>query len=124
MRLSKQKKIAAVIVGHGSKLKGFDAALRKVTRDVRRDKRFFLVQHAYLAINAPSIPEAIRQCARKGAKEIRVLPYFLLSGKHIILHIPRIVSEARKSFPGVKIILCPYLGYDAALVALVKKRLS
>ncbi|MBI2095133.1 MAG: CbiX/SirB N-terminal domain-containing protein [Candidatus Omnitrophica bacterium] len=128
MRLFQQTvergKIAAVIVGHGSRLGGFDAALKKVARAVRRDGRFFSVQRAYLEINAPSIPEAISRCARRGAKEIRVLPYFLLGGRHIVLHIPRLVSAARKNFPGVKIVLCPYLGYDEKLVSLVKKRLE
>ena len=118
------KKIAVVIVGHGSKLRGFDAALRRVAAAVRKDKRFFSVRCAYLAINSPSIREAIRRSALAGAAEVRVLPYFLLSGKHVTRHIPQIVSASKKNFPDIKISLRPYLGYDDRIVSVVKKRIA
>lgn len=118
-------KKAAVIVSHGSKAKGFDADLKKLVRQVRRESGFAFVVSAYLEINAPSIPKAIEICIRKGAREVRVLPYFLLSGRHVTEHIPAIVAEARqKHRDAAKIVLCPYLGFDKKIVSVVNERLS
>ncbi len=95
----------------------------KVARRLRNEKEFDLVSCAYLEITPPSIPKAIRTLVKKGAGEIRVLPYFLLLGRHIQKDIPRIVGLARKSHGHkVRIRLCRYLGYDLRIVALVKKR--
>lgn len=118
-------KKAVVIVGHGSKLKGFQAAMVKVAQKLRQEKKFHWVWCAYLEITPPSIPAAIQTLVKKGATEIRVLPYFLLLGRHIREDMPRIVKEARKKYGSrVKIKLCPYLGYDPKLVSLVKQRIG
>ena len=117
-------KKAAVIVSHGSKAKGFDADLKKIIGRIRRESSFDLVVSAYLEINTPSIPEAIEICVRKGAREVRVLPYFLLSGRHVTEHIPALVAEARqKHRDSAKIILCPYLGFHKNIVSVAKERL-
>ena len=123
MRLSSARK-AVIIVGHGSREKGFQGAMKKVASNLRKDGRFGEVFCAYLEITAPSIEQAIERCVEKKACQIRVLPYFLLTGRHVNSHIPEIVSVARKKYAkDVKIILCPYLGYDETIVSLAKKRI-
>ena len=97
--------------------------MRRVAAKLRGGP-FREVRCAYLEINRPSIPEAIRLSARRGAREIRVLPYFVLSGRHVVEHIPEIICHARKKNPGVRIKLCPYLGYDKRIVDVVKDRLK
>ncbi len=111
------------MIGHGSREKGFQASMEKVVSDFKKDRRFAGAVCAYLEIAKPSIEEAIRDCVKKGAAEIRLLPYFLLSGRHVNSHIPAITAEARKKYgSAVKIVLCPYLGYDAKIAAVAKKR--
>ncbi len=79
---------------------------------------------AYLEINTPSISEAIDQCVKQSISEIKVLPYFVLGGRHVKMHIPQIISAARKKHRGkTKIILCDYLGFDPRIVKVVKERL-
>ena len=117
-------KRAALIVGHGSREKGFQAAMQKVAKALEKSGRYGCVACAYLEVASPSISQGIERLVRKGAGEIRVLPYFLLTGKHVKCHIPEIVAEAQKKFKGrAKIILCPYLGFDEKIVSLVKRRL-
>ena len=116
---------AVILVGHGSKRRGFQAPMEKVARALRRDKKFSQVLCAYLDINPPSIHEAIDQCALKKHKRVSVLPYFVLKGKHVKLHIPQEVAKAQKKYRGkMRIRLCPYLGYHKKLVEVVKERLS
>ncbi len=114
---------AVVLVGHGSKAKAFDGAMKRVAASLRKGA-FSSVRCAYLEITAPSIPEAIGRAVREGARDVRVVPYFVLSGRHIREHIPQIVAGERARWKGkAKIVLCPYLGYDERIVAVVKDRL-
>ena len=122
MRLSKP---SVLLVGHGSKAAGFDAAMQKVAKSLRREKVYREVLCAFLEVSPPSIPDAIEALVQKGACEVRVLPYFVLSGKHVTRDIPRIVSEAARKHRGrARVALCPYLGYHPDIVSVVKQRLG
>ncbi len=116
-------KTGVVLVGHGSKMPGFAAPMEKVARTLRAEKRYFSVVCAYLEISKPSIKEAVRQLARRGCRDIRVLPYFLLNGLHVVKDIPEIIRHARRMHRGVRVGLCPYLGYHEKIVSAVKDRL-
>lgn len=117
-------KKAVIIVGHGSRQKGFGRAMEGIARGIRRDKRYSLVVCAYLEITSPGLEEAIDRCARQKFTEIRILPYFLLTGRHVRAHIPDLARRVRQKYgTKIKIVLCPYLGFDPALVSLAKKRI-
>ena len=118
------KKIAVILAGHGSRRAGFQKAMERVASGVRKSSKYFDVTCAYLSVTSPTILEAIRLVAKKGAEEIKVLPYFLQTGDHVEAHIPEIVHKVRKEIGSkVKITLCPHLGYDEKIVALIQKRL-
>ena len=123
MKLS--KKVAVILVGHGSKAPDFDKTMRQVVAKLKQQKKYASVCCAYLEINSPSISEAIKTAVQNDAKEVRVLPYFLLTGRHVIKDIPEIVHEAKLRHAGeAKVVLCPYLGFDPKLVKLVQKRIE
>ena len=114
-----------MLVGHGSKTPGFDGAMRKVARELERTKLYREVRPAFLEVARPSISEAIRSSVQRGASEVRVLPYFVLTGKHVTRDIPLIVREmALQHHPKAKIVLCPYLGYHPRIVSVVKDRIG
>lgn len=112
-----------ILAGHGSRARGFAASMKKVAADLSREMGTPVVC-AYLEIAKPSIAEAVDRCVAKGAREVRVLPYFVLSGRHVKSHFPEIIAQARRKHARrVEIILCPYLGYDKRLVQLAKQRI-
>lgn len=115
--------LGVVLVGHGSRQRGFAAAMKKVGSALAKNG-FYQVVCAYLEITRPSIPEAIDRLARKRVKQIRVLPYFVMSGRHVISHIPEIVRQAAKKHPEVKIRVCPYLGYHEKITQVARQRLK
>ena len=120
----RSSKPAVVLVGHGSKSRGFAAAMERVASSLRKTKRYREVLCAFLEVSAPSIPEAVDLCVRRGASEVRVLPYFVLTGKHVLHDIPGIVQEISvRHSSKAKIILCPYLGYHSAIVSVVRQRI-
>lgn len=83
------------------------------------------VTSAFLEINSPSISEAVDACVASGAKTVRILPYFLLTGRHVRSDIPAIAKSARLRHRGrARIVLCPYLGFDPKIVDVLLKRLS
>ena len=114
-----------VLVGHGSKAPGFDSAMRKVASSLRRGGRYRDVRCAFLEVSRPSIPEAVRLCVRRGPRQVRVLPYFVLTGKHVTRDIPRIVAETARTHRGrSRVVLRPYLGYHEKIVSVVRERIG
>ncbi|HTL71087.1 MAG TPA: CbiX/SirB N-terminal domain-containing protein [Candidatus Eisenbacteria bacterium] len=118
-----RRRRAVLLVGHGSRARGFESAMKRVAGKIAagRDEE---VACAYLEIAPPSVPEAIARLAASGAVEIRILPYFLQSGRHVRRDLPKLVRDEARRHRGVRLRLCPYLGYDDRLVAVVKKRLA
>lgn len=113
-----------LIVGHGSRLKGFDKPVRALARDLVREG-WSPVECAFLEITSPTVEEGLQALVKKGARDIRILPYFLLIGRHVMRDLPRLVSSSNRRLKGrVKISLCPYLGYDQGIFSTVKKRLG
>ena len=113
-----------ILVGHGSRQPGFDGAMKSVAESLKKDRRFSHVLCAFLEINSPSISEAIAACVQKKCRQIRILPYFLLTGRHTQSDIPRIVNEEKKKYGArARIVLCPYLGFDPKIAAVAKKRI-
>ena len=114
-----------ILVGHGSREKGFAAAMTKVTRLIQKEKKFDFVVCAYNEIVPPSFPDAVEILIKKGVQNIFVLPYFLQAGRHVKRDIPRMLSQLRKKYSGdVQFILCDYLGYDERIACVVKDRIK
>ena len=118
-------KTSVVLVGHGSKARGFEAPMKKVAQDLSRSGRYRDVIPAYFEIASPSIPEAVGLCVKRGASRVKVLPYFLLLGAHVTQDIPSIVASEKKKYSRrAAVILCPYLGYDPRISEVAKKRIE
>ena len=119
----RSSKPAVILVGHGSRAPGFDSAMKRVAARLRRGD-FRSVRCAFLEISTPSIPDALRSAIRQGATEVRVVPYFVSSGRHIRNDIPAILTAERKRWgKAARIVLCPYLGFDERIVRVVEDRI-
>ena len=103
---------------------GSDIAMQKVAKALGKEKKYIQVFCAFLEISEPSIPDAIESAVKKGASEIKLVPYFVHIGRHVSEDIPKITAQTSKKYPEVKVKLCPYLGYDEKLVEIVRKRLE
>jgi sirohydrochlorin cobaltochelatase len=65
---------------------------------------------AFLSLAEPDLAEAVRDAAGQGARDIRILPLFLFSGKHVLEDIPGLLEESRKTHPGLAITLLEPIG--------------
>ena len=61
-------------------------------------------------------------CVAAGATEVTVHPYFLAPGRHSTSDIPRMVAEAAKNHPGVRVRVTAPLGLHEKICQVVLER--
>lgn len=111
-----------IVFAHGSRLEEANAAVRQVAADLARAGGFALVETAFLDCTRPDLMSAVGELARRGAKRIVVLPYFLTLGRHAAQDLPRIVEEISRIYPGVRVQIAPGLeGHPALVEALLDR---
>lgn len=101
-----------ILVAHGSRraaandeIARFAASLRPALAD-----RFDLAGHAFWELAEPDLAQEIDRQVAEGASSIRLFPYFLAEGKHVVNDLPSVVSEKQRQYPNLDIALLPHLG--------------
>jgi len=112
---------ALLIIAHGSRREQSNEEIRQLTARVAEHtlNHFDLVECAFLELSEPYIPEGIENLAGKGAKHIKVLPYFLARGTHVADDVPAEVEKALQTNPELSVEILPYLGTSGDLPALL-----
>jgi len=112
---------ALLIIAHGSRREQSNEEIRQLTAKVAELSLndFDLVDCAFLELSEPFIPEGIENLADKGAKHIKVLPYFLARGTHVADDVPAEVEKALQTNPELSVEILPYLGTSGDLPALL-----
>lgn len=105
-----------LLIGHGSRRTEANDALRALALRLEAAlPQGQKVIAAYLEIASPSIQTAIETIVESGRLQIVVLPFFLSDGRHVTEDIPRILDEARLTYPDLVIDCLPHLGEDPLL---------
>lgn len=81
-----------------------------------------LVRAAHMELADPLIPAGVDACVAAGATELVVFPYMLSPGKHSTRDIPRIVAEATRTYPGLRVRVTPAFGVHAKLAEVIAER--
>lgn len=107
-----------LLVAHGSRRDESNAEIGRLAERVTAcaGERFGVVEHAFLELAEPSIPDGIERCLARGASSVAVVPYFLARGTHVAEDIPAQVAIARRAHPEADIRITDYLGTSDALV--------
>ena len=82
------------------------------------------VRIAYLEIMQPSLAEAIGTLAAAGVRSVRVIPLFLGAGGHVKEDLPRLVADAAKAHPSVKLRLEKPIGEQPQVIAAIARAIS
>lgn len=103
---------ALLIVAHGSRRKESNDEVRRLARRVDENSgpAFGMVTSAFLEISSPQIDSAVADLVEDGATEIKVFPYFLAAGTHVVNDIPRLIEDEKINFPNVNFEILPHLG--------------
>jgi len=112
---------ALLIVAHGSRRDESNQEVFELAQTLaqRTDTPFDLVTAAFLEIADTLIPDGIEQCAKAGATEIVVMPFFLNSGKHVTQDIPEVITTITPQYPDISIQLTSHIGASSIMADLV-----
>ena len=108
---------ALLLVAHGSRRAESNAEVGRLADELRAraGAEFCWVDHAFLELAEPSIPQAMAQAVAAGAKELLVLPYFLSAGRHVVKDIPDEIALGLAGQPQLRVSVAPYLGAMAGV---------
>lgn len=103
---------ALLIVAHGSRRHESNEEVRRLSNRVKEKAgpAFDQVMSAFLEISSPQIGSAVSDLLEEGATEIKVFPYFLTAGTHVVDDIPRLIQEEQESHPNIHFEILPHMG--------------
>lgn len=113
---------AAILVGHGSLRKASGAAMIRLAALLRKEGTFPVATAGFLNFSQPTFIDAVTRCVRKGATEVFIQPYFLISGYYVRVGLPKLIAEARAAYPEVTFHLAEAFDDHPALIELTHKR--
>jgi sirohydrochlorin cobaltochelatase len=112
--------IALILLAHGSRSKKSLEEMRELAKGLQKKAQGLKVSGAFLELARPTLPQAVAAAARAGAREIRVLPLFLFTGKHAGEDIPALVDGLQAAHPRLRLALLPAIGRHSGLLDLLK----
>ncbi len=115
---------AVVLLGHGSRGTRQGRPFRPLCAWMNRLHPDALWTDAYLSLCGPSLPEAAGTLAAAGVREVRVLPLFLVEGRHVRVDLPAALEECLRRHPSLEFRLSPVLAKDPAVAGLLLLRLG
>ena len=116
--------VAVLLIAHGSRRKEANDDLLQLADLLRAKGLFPIVETAYLEVTAPDIPTGAARCVDRGARLVKLLPYFLSAGAHVVEDLNRHKSDLTKLFPNCEFVLCPPIGLHPLIVDIVLDRLQ
>lgn len=115
-----EKRVAIVVVDHGSRRSSANSMLDDVVTKVSA-RTSFPVFPAHMELASPTISDAIEECARHGVSHVVVVPFFLAPGRHVTHDVPFLVQDAvQNHHPNMTFSIRPHIGaHDAVIDAVV-----
>lgn len=110
-----------IIIAHGSRRAQSNEEVKRLAQQVslQAGDRFSSVGCAFLELASPSIPDAIDAAVAAGAGKLRLLPYFLSAGRHVVEDIPALVEAKQRQYPDILMCLDHHLGETPNMAQLV-----
>lgn len=112
-----------LLVAHGSRRIESNAEIAALTLRLadKAQSQFGIIEHAFLELAEPLIPNGIQRCIDRGATSVSVVPYFLARGTHVAEDIPEQVAIKQEEHPDMDIHITDYLGTSDELVDVLIK---
>ena len=122
MTPSPQRRVALLLIAHGSRRPEANDDLEYVAARLRERGRYPIVQVSYLELADPGIEAGGALCVAAGAREVILLPYFLSPGKHVVEDLAAARDRLAEFFPGVRFVLADPLGRHPLLLDVIEQR--
>ncbi|MEJ5988851.1 CbiX/SirB N-terminal domain-containing protein [Ramlibacter sp. PS3R-8] len=112
---------AVILFGHGSRDPLWRLPMEAVAARLRAMQPKVPVLCAYLELDTPTLPEAATQLVAQGARDVRIVPMFLGTGRHAREDLPRLLSQVQAEHPQVTFSLQKSIGEDARVIDLIAR---
>jgi sirohydrochlorin cobaltochelatase len=86
-----------VLFAHGARDPEWARPFREICARIRTSRPEYPIELAFLELMEPTLEEAIRSLADRGASAITVFPLFMAQGGHLKDDLPKILGEIRKA---------------------------
>ena len=106
---------ALILFSHGSLLCGSGEALDRHAGRLRASGEWDVVEVGYMNYSSPTFQQAVIHCRDAGARQIVVVPFFLVPGYFVSKSLPEHVDAARVDFPDLTFCIAKAVGYDERL---------
>ena len=113
-----------LLIAHGSRRAAANDDLVRLADELRRIGPCPIVEISYLELAQPDISTGGRRCVERGAREVRLLPYFLSAGDHVVRDLESHRRRLADEHPQVTFQLCPPIGLHPLIVDVVLERLG
>ena len=102
---------AIIFIVHGSKKEKSNNEFLKLVENIsKKDTKYDLKKAAFLEFASPDINSVALEFIKKGAKNICFYPFFLNSGKHVVVDVPNIIEDLKRKYTDVNFTLLPHFG--------------
>ncbi|MFN0051067.1 MAG: sirohydrochlorin chelatase [Planctomycetales bacterium] len=119
-----EARVGVLLIAHGSRRAEANADLVQLADILRSRGEYPIVETSYLEIAQPDISTGGARCVARGATRVKMFPYFLSAGAHVVEDLEASRQELAARFPGVDFQLCPHLGLHPLMVDIVLERLE
>jgi len=113
-------KVATIILGHGSRSRGADTAIKRIAMEIGKIGCYATVQYAFLQFIPPTPAEVLEKCVQQKVDKIIIVPFFLQRGTHVMRDIPDIIKDAKKRYPSIEFVVTEIIGSHHKLAQLVR----
>lgn len=117
-----------LILAHGSRKSETENTLQKIIEMVKAELKSAnnvpLVEYAFLQFSDNNLEMGLKKLVDHGADKIKIIPYFLFDGVHILEDIPAEIDAFLKENPEVEIRFGQTLGADIRLAKIVVDRVK
>jgi sirohydrochlorin ferrochelatase len=110
---------AILLIAHGSRRKEANDELLRLAETLRQRLPDSIIETAFLELAEPGIPEGVRRCVAQGAREVRLVPYFLSPGMHVTRDLEEHRRQFQRDYAAVRFSLSPPLGGHSAVLDIV-----
>ncbi len=114
-----------IFIAHGSKKEKSNNEFLKLIENIsKKDSTYDLKKAAFLEAAEPNIDSCVEEFIKVGAKEIYLYPFFLNSGKHVLIDLPETLKRLEKNYPKIEFTLFDHFGKSSGIEEIILKDIS
>lgn len=114
---------AILLIAHGSRQASANDDLHQLVARLEEQGEYPIIEAAFLELAEPDIAAGARNCVRRGATRILMIPYFLSAGVHLLHDLASARDALAQQYPEHAFRLAAALGPDPLLEQLVLERI-